>query len=127
MSGSLEGVVGIVLCSFEGFRDVDDRGWTIVDVLSERLGRVGVPILGGVDAGHDLEGADGGPDQTALPLGVHAELDAGAGTLTLEPLCHRCATRPGRAARFGAPLPTTRAPLPHTPPPPGRTAVRESM
>src|SRR3546814_15195497 len=121
MSGSLEGVVGIVLCSFEGFRDVDDRGWTIVDVLSERLGRVGVPILGGVDAGHDLEGADGGPDQTALPLGVHAELDAGAATLTLEPRCHSSAAPPGRAPRLGAPITPPRAPVP---PPSSTTHIR---
>lgn len=84
MSGSLDGVAGIVLGSFEGFRDVEDRGWTIVDVLSDRLGGLGVPILGGVQAGHDLRGADGEPDQTALPLGVRAELDATTGLLTVD-------------------------------------------
>ena len=87
MSGRLDGVAGIVLGSFEGFRDVNDRGWTIVDVLSDRLGLLDVPILGGIDAGHDLEGTDGKPDQTALPIGVTAHLDATAGVLTVQSPC----------------------------------------
>ena len=82
-SGSLKGVAGIVLGSFEGFRDVVDRGWTIVDVLQERLGGLGVPTVGGIFAGHDLKGPDGSPDQVALPLGAMAELDADLGTMTL--------------------------------------------
>lgn len=85
-SGSLDGVVGIVLGSFEGFRDVVDRDWTIVDVLQDRLGPLGVPIVGGIPAGHDLTGPDGGPDQVALPLGRTAHLDADAGTLSFASL-----------------------------------------
>jgi muramoyltetrapeptide carboxypeptidase len=80
-SGALDGIHGIALGSFEGFRDVEDRGWTVVDVLRDRLGDLGVPVLGGIRAGHDLTGPDGSPDQVALPLGTHAELDADAGTL----------------------------------------------
>jgi len=49
-SGSLDGVAGIALGSFEGFRDVTDRGWTIVDVLHDRLAMLGVPVLGGIFA-----------------------------------------------------------------------------
>ena len=80
-SGSIEGIAGVALGSFEGFRDVVDRGWTIVDVLQDRLGTLGVPIVGGIFAGHDLTGPDGGPDQTALPLGATASLDADRGIL----------------------------------------------
>jgi muramoyltetrapeptide carboxypeptidase len=81
-SGSLAGIAGIALGSFEGFRDVVDRGWTIVDVLRDRLESLGVPIVGGIFAGHDLVGPDGGPDQVALPLGANAILDADAGTIS---------------------------------------------
>ncbi len=97
-SGSLDRIAGVVLGSFEGFGDVVDRGWTIGDVLRDRLGRLGVPVLGGIDAGHDIEGADGGPDQTALPLGALAELDADAGALTVAPLCRISTTHPGPGA-----------------------------
>ena len=85
-SGSLEGIAGIALGSFEGFRDVVDRGWTIVDVLRDHLEPLGVPIVGGIFAGHDLVGLDGRADQTALPLGPTANLDADTGTLSLAPL-----------------------------------------
>ena len=93
-SGSLDGVAGVALGSFEGFRDYSDRGWTIVDVLADRLGALGVPVLGGLPAGHDLVGADGTPDQMAVPLGSLATLDTETGTLTVDPivadrgLCH---------------------------------------
>ncbi|MCP3880178.1 MAG: LD-carboxypeptidase [Sulfitobacter sp.] len=85
-SGTLQGLVGVALGSFEGFRDYSDRGWTLVEVLSDRLGQLGVPVLGGLFAGHDLEGPDGMPDQTALPLGSMATLDTAAGTLITQPV-----------------------------------------
>ena len=80
-SGCLDHLAGIVLGSFEGFREVEDRGWTIREVLQDRLEGLGVPLLGGIPAGHDLFGDDGGPDQSCLPLGAVAELDTGTGTL----------------------------------------------
>ncbi|MBK5223164.1 MAG: hypothetical protein JJE52_09870 [Acidimicrobiia bacterium] len=86
-SGAMDGVRGIALGSFEGFHDVMDRGWTIVDVLEHQLGGLGVPVLGGLPCGHDVTGSDGRPDQVAIPLGTHAELDADAGTLTLAAPC----------------------------------------
>lgn len=85
-SGTLDGLVGVALGSFEGFRNYADRGWTLVDVLADRLGQLGVPILGGLFAGHDLEDPEGAPDQTALPLGSMATLDTAAGALLVEPL-----------------------------------------
>jgi muramoyltetrapeptide carboxypeptidase len=63
-------------------------GWTIVDVLQDRLGTLGVPIVGGIFAGHDLTGADGGPDQIALPLGPMANLDADTGTISFTSMRH---------------------------------------
>ena len=69
-SGALDGITGIAIGSFEGFVDYTDRGWTLTEVLNDRLGSLGVPMLGGIRAGHDLVTADGLPDQTALPLGA---------------------------------------------------------
>ncbi len=85
-SGALDGIAGVALGSFEGFRGYVDRGWTVADVLADRLGRLGVPVLGGLFAGHDLTGPNGTPDQMALPLGTLATLDTGEGTLMLDPL-----------------------------------------
>jgi muramoyltetrapeptide carboxypeptidase len=85
-SGVLDGIVGVALGSFEGFRDYSDRGWTVADVLADRLAQLGVPVLGGLFAGHDLNGPNETPDQMALPLGSLATLDTGDGTLTLDPV-----------------------------------------
>lgn len=85
-SGSLDGIVGVALGSFEGFRDYTDRGWQLADVFADRLGMLGVPVLGGLYAGHDLVGADGGPDQICIPLGSVATIDTEAGTLSSEPI-----------------------------------------
>ena len=76
----------MALGSFEGFRGVTDRRWQLADVVADRLGVLGVPVLGGLFAGHDLTGTDGGPDQTCLPLGSLATLDTEAGTLTADPV-----------------------------------------
>ncbi|MFF1675506.1 S66 peptidase family protein [Streptomyces sp. NPDC058256] len=71
--GWLDGVAGIALGSwvdcgpYEGLRAV----------FSDRLGGLGVPVVEHFGFGH-CEGA------LTIPLGVRAELDADAGTLTLE-------------------------------------------
>ena len=40
----------------------DDQGdWTAIDVLRDRLGRLGVPILGGLPIGHGAGPAGSGP------------------------------------------------------------------
>lgn len=82
-SGALDGIAGVALGSFEGFRGYEDRGWTVTDVLRDRLGGLGVPVLGGLDIGHDIVGSSGGPDQFAVALGADATLDTSAGTLTV--------------------------------------------
>jgi len=76
MAGALDGIVGVALGRLHGFEDHVDRGWTVVDVLRDRLHGWGVPILGGLPLGH-------GPDPRVAPLGVPCTIDADAGLLTL--------------------------------------------
>ena len=75
-SGALEGTSGIALGRFPGYEDYVDRGWTLADVVNDRLGSLGVPILGGLEIGH-------GDDPLATTLGTTARLDVDAGTLTV--------------------------------------------
>ena len=75
-AGALSDVAGIAVGQFTNCSD--DWPATVADVLNERLGDLGVPVLGGLPIGH-------GRDQLAVPLGVPALLDATAGTLTVEP------------------------------------------
>ena len=84
-SGAMDGVAAIALGSFEGFRGYTDRGWTVTDVLRDRLGALGVPVLGGLGLGHHVLGPDGNPDQFAATLGARADLDTERGTLTVGP------------------------------------------
>jgi muramoyltetrapeptide carboxypeptidase len=77
-SGALRGLRGIALGRFPGYEDHTDRGWTLLDVLADRLAGLGIPLLAGLEIGH-------GPDPLAVPLGTPAHLDADAGTLTVQP------------------------------------------
>jgi muramoyltetrapeptide carboxypeptidase len=74
-AGALDHLAGVAVGQFTGCSD----GWatTIVDVLRERLGDLGVPVLGGLPIGH-------GRDQLSVAVGVPAILDVEAGTLTAE-------------------------------------------
>jgi len=83
-SGALDEVAGIALGSFEASRGKVDRGWGVLDVLNDRLGRLNVPVLGGLFAGHDLTDRDGEHDQCCVPLGSLAHMDVSHGTLTVE-------------------------------------------
>ncbi|MHA3700627.1 S66 peptidase family protein [Jatrophihabitans sp. YIM 134969] len=67
-SGYLDGVAGIVGGSWRGCDGVED-------VLAERLGDLGVPVLLGAPFGHE-------PPNLTVPLGVTATLDVDARTLT---------------------------------------------
>jgi muramoyltetrapeptide carboxypeptidase len=75
-SGALDGLAGVAVGQFTDCAD----GWdtTVSDVLVERLGDLGVPVLGGLPIGH-------GVGQLTVPVGTPAVLDADAGTLTVEP------------------------------------------
>ncbi|HEX6248242.1 MAG TPA: DUF4031 domain-containing protein [Nocardioidaceae bacterium] len=71
-SGWFDGVRGIALGGFSGC-GVEA---SLRVVFEDRLAPLGVPVLLGVPVGH-------AEHNLALPLGVHAVLDADAGTLTL--------------------------------------------
>jgi muramoyltetrapeptide carboxypeptidase len=79
-AGHFDNLAGIAVGQFEP--DPDDEftpgEWTMNEVLMDRLGGLGVPILGGLKVGHGL-------DPRVVPLGTEAVLDTGAGTLTVQP------------------------------------------
>ncbi|MEV0368770.1 LD-carboxypeptidase [Streptomyces sp. NPDC050636] len=72
-AGWLDGVAGIVLGSWARCGPYD----RVREVLAERLGGLGVPVAEEFGFGH-------GDSALTVPLGVAAELDATAGTLTFE-------------------------------------------
>lgn len=74
--GALDGLAGVAVGQFTECAD----GWdtTVVDVLADRLGDLGVPVLGGLPIGH-------GVGQLTVPVGTEAILDADAGILTVTP------------------------------------------
>ena len=78
LSGALAGVAGV---AFGKFTNCDPSAFFVQnrpleDILAERCRALGVPAVAGIMVGH-VE------DQTTLPVGCLAELDADAGTLTL--------------------------------------------
>lgn len=73
-AGVLGRVRGVAVGRFAGFGKVVDRDWTVGDVLADRLGGLGVPVLSGLPVG---------PGGAAVPIGVPAELDADAGELVV--------------------------------------------
>ncbi|MEV0212615.1 LD-carboxypeptidase [Micromonospora sp. NPDC050695] len=75
-AGALDGLAGVAVGQFTDCAD----GWdtTVVDVLSEQLGDLGVPVLGGLPIGH-------GAGQLTVPVGTKATLDTETQTLTATP------------------------------------------
>jgi muramoyltetrapeptide carboxypeptidase len=72
LAGALVGLSGVVVGTLERCHETGPHpSPTAEEVLVERLGRLGVPILAGAPVGH---GARNHP----LPLGVHVELGAGS-------------------------------------------------
>jgi muramoyltetrapeptide carboxypeptidase len=78
LSGGLAGVAGVALGKFTNCEPsaffLHNR--PLEEILAERFRALGVPAVSGLMIGH-VE------DQTTLPVGCLAELDADAGTLTL--------------------------------------------
>lgn len=72
-AGWLEGVCGLLLGSWENC----DTPGRVRALLADRLGTLGVPVAEDFGFGH-CDGA------LTIPFGVRAELDADAGTLTLD-------------------------------------------
>ena len=77
-SGCLDGVRGIAVGQFIRSAEPKPGKWSVIDVLSDQLAELGVPILGGLPIGH-------GPNPSTVPLGTMAVLDTTARTLTIEP------------------------------------------
>jgi muramoyltetrapeptide carboxypeptidase len=76
-SGLLQGLAGIGLGRFSWARDdVLPGDFSMEEILLERLGDLGVPLVSGLPVGHGLP-------NLALPLGRRARLDGREGTLTL--------------------------------------------
>lgn len=78
LAGQLQRVAGIVLGKFTDCNPEYSSGssLSLTAVLAERCGQFGVPVLRGLMIGHI-------DDQTVVPVGCMAELDAEAGTLRL--------------------------------------------
>jgi len=78
LSGAMAGVAGVAFGKFSRCEPsaffVQNR--LLEDILSERCRALGIPAVAGLMIGHV-------DDQTTLPIGCLAELDADAGTLTL--------------------------------------------
>lgn len=88
-SGSLRGIAGVAVGDMHGCVEPEhggSRGWTASEVLDDRLGRLGVPVLLGLPFGH-------APTRNAaLGFGVWSRLDADQGALEqLEPVARRLA------------------------------------
>lgn len=80
-TGKLKGVRGIVVGELAGCEWYDytsaPRSKTLENVLEDRLGGLGVPVLYGLPLGH-------GASLATLPLGVQATVDADSLTLTID-------------------------------------------
>jgi muramoyltetrapeptide carboxypeptidase len=77
-SGWFDGLAGVALGQFTDCEE-EDPGPTVPEILLDHFGELGIPVLGGLPVGH-------GDQQTAVALGVPAVLDAGTGTLTVQPI-----------------------------------------
>lgn len=83
LTGKLSGLAGVALGKFAHCTPGDYKPsyggqgqWTWQEVCKDRLGKLGIPVVANLVFGHV-------PDKATLPLGVMAELDGDAGTLTL--------------------------------------------
>jgi muramoyltetrapeptide carboxypeptidase len=91
-AGYLDGVAGIVAGTFTGCGEPAP----VLEVLTERLGDLRVPMIAGANVGH------GGYFQT-FPIGIAAELDADAATLRLLDPPLEPTVSPGRPRAAGSP------------------------
>ena len=75
LAGKLQEVAGIAFGKFTKTSD-DGNTYSVEDVIRMRCADLGVPVIRGLMIGHVS-------DQTTVPIGLQAELDADAGTLRL--------------------------------------------
>ena len=76
-AGALDGIAGIAIGQFTN-APVTSGQWTAAQAVQDRVGDLGVPVLGGLRIGH-------GNGQLTVPLGTEATIDTAAGTLTVAP------------------------------------------
>lgn len=76
-SGALRRIAGVAVGQFTN-APVTAGQWTAAQAVQDRLGGLGVPVLGGLRIGH-------GNGQLTVPLGTRATIDTAAGTLTVAP------------------------------------------
>lgn len=76
-SADLRSLTGVALGIFDGCNPPEGKpSQTAQDVIKDRLGDLGVPVIYGLSFGHIR-------DQCTFPVGIEAELDADSSTLTL--------------------------------------------
>jgi muramoyltetrapeptide carboxypeptidase len=75
-SGALDSIAGVAIGDFSDCPN--SHGVSVSEVLAERLGGLGVPVLSGLRFGHERY-------NEFVPLGLEAELDATARCLELNP------------------------------------------
>lgn len=75
--GAFQGIAGIALGRFSFCRGTPGHSsWTAQEVLRDRVGDLGIPVVGGLPFGHDGVNA-------ALPVGQLAQLDGDRGILEM--------------------------------------------
>ncbi|BCY10774.1 muramoyltetrapeptide carboxypeptidase [Actinoplanes sp. L3-i22] len=75
-SGALRRIAGVAVGQFTNATGSAGQ-WTAAQAVQDRLGGLGVPVLGGLRIGH-------GNGQLTVPLGSRATIDTAAGTLTVQ-------------------------------------------
>lgn len=76
LTGRLKGISGLIAGQFEGCGEVGDINRLLLDIISG----LGIPLVSGFPIGH-------GKQNLTLPLGLTADLDTAAMTLTIEEAC----------------------------------------
>lgn len=76
-AGVLRRIAGVAVGQFTN-APVTAGQWTAAQAVRDRLGGLGVPVLGGLRIGH-------GNGQLTVPLGTRATIDTSTGTLTVRP------------------------------------------
>ena len=75
-SVNLRELAGIALGVFADCDAPDDKSQTVIDVVKDQLGSLGIPVIYGLSFGHIR-------DQFTLPIGVDAEMDTESLSVTL--------------------------------------------
>lgn len=76
LSGKLQQAAGIAFGKFTDVTKASGNSYSIAEILKDRCGSLGVPVLSGLMIGHVK-------DQTTVPIGIEAELDADKQSLRL--------------------------------------------